>query len=165
MAKNLVVPARHIGIAVANWGGLQAYALGPTPEEGVLVEEPFGIFNDRTVFVLHTPYDAGDGYDVPLAVFYRIQQAGTVRTIGTLQQVTWEARKTDFMSSFPARVQALRRDKRFRYFTDLEQSGELVRVANEAANGCNWSVVVCGVGRMACVETDPFDKVNAAIIG
>ena len=159
----LKVPKQHIVIAeVKHSEAIQRVAFGygpeldPEGEGGMPIEGIATLFHDRQCFVLHLPYEAGDGYRVPLTVFYRMQNLGPIRKISNLYEEHWNARKKDFEASFLQAVEKFARGNSRGFFSDMEQSGELVRLAKIAGSNCNWSAVVVGVGRVHSPESDPF---------
>lgn len=119
------------------------------PTDDVEVGMTFAEYQHFALAVLDTEF----GNDPPLVVYYRIIRPGAL-VRSPLNPDYWEARKKDFKSSFKVKVKDFRKDTAGT-LTTLEETGELVRMANSAAQGCNWAVSVFGVGR-SIEESDPF---------
>jgi hypothetical protein len=97
--------------------------------------------------------DTEFGNEPPLVVHYRIIRPGALAR-SRLTPEYWDAKKEAFLSSFAPRVKAFRKDTAGTLST-LEETGEMVRLANSAANGCDWNVSIFGVGRSIDMS-DPF---------
>lgn len=159
----LTVPKQHIvivevkhGEAVERvaWGynlQLDKEAGGGTPVERIVTSFP-----DRQGFVLHLPYDAGDEYTAPLTILYRMQNRGPIRLVSNLYQAVWNKQKKQFESDFPHNMKRYAQSRTTGFFTQIEEGGELVRIANTVSAAVGWSAVVLGVGRVLLPESDPF---------
>jgi hypothetical protein len=94
------------------------------------------------------------GNDPPLVVYYRIVLPGALQR-SVLVPEYWEERKAYFLSAFLPKLMTFRKEKPSASLSNLEEGGELVRIATSCAQGSNWSVVIFGVGR-SVEASDPF---------
>ena len=131
-------------------------------EESVRLIGVLSEFDEYQPFSLHVSGTAF-GDNPPLAVYYRVVSPGPLRLSRT-NQVYWGTLKQSFLLSFRGRVNAFREQKSSAMLSHLEQDGRLVRLANDSANGCNWGVVIFGVGR-STESSDPFDVTKKEVSG
>lgn len=163
MQTLLTVDKGNISIVEINDGGeLKRVAFGYSSEldakerKGILVESVISTFPERECFALQLPFTTSDNSEeVPLTVLYRMQRQGLIKTISNLYEDVWDSQVEDFKREFPPHIRELWQ-KNGKFFTDLEQSGELVAAANDLAIKCRWQAVVVGVGKVSIDVSGPF---------
>lgn len=127
-----------------------------THAEAIRLVRTVCVFDTYKAFSLHV-YGTEFGDEPPLAVYYRVVPPGPLR-LSKVDSVYWETMKKAFLSSFPQHLFNLKKGKSSAMLSHLEMEGDLVRIANAAAQGHNWGVVIFGVGR-STEASDPFDGI------
>ena len=107
-------------------------------------------FSPGTPFTFQLPKDDVGAY-APMAAYYSLIPQDSCT------EDFWNARKKDFSRSFSQKLASFKRQYEGMMMNDMVRRGILVKMANEAAQGCFWNVVILGMGQVVCEEKDPFD--------
>jgi hypothetical protein len=102
---------------------------------------------------------AGTNISQDVQVFYRLQGQSGPDRLKCIGLEDWFEKKTKFLLEVSKQVHALLTEKSV-YYSELEKSGDLVKLANQIAKDVEIDILVFGAGRTIFPESDPFDFVK-----
>ncbi len=155
------LPAKHIGVFKMIRKGERKSSLvlagrpGSSLPDGVKTLELLAYFHHLTTFVLQTQHFE-PGYDYPVGVYYRMVPPAPLLN-AMVSHAAWEERKKDFISSFSDKMKTLREGRKSATIFNLEENGELTKLALNTSHTCGWvGVNIFGAG-LSLESRDPFE--------